>query len=525
MQIQKNCILHHMTKRLVKSTSLVSVLTMCSRVLGFARDMLLAQLFGAVAGFDAFIVAFKIPNFTRRLFAEGAFSQAFVPVLSEYRQTRSPKTAKAFISHMFSALATALLLFLVIAEVLAPFLIMIFAPGFVKDPARFMMAQDMLQITLPYVVLIALTAFSGAVMNCYGQFGVPAFTPVLLNVALIAAALWLAPLLDVSVNALAWGVFVGGIAQLLFQIPFLHKRGLLPHPKWAWRDKGVQRVLKLMVPALFGVSVAQFGLLIDTLFASFLKVGSISWLYYSERLTFFPLGVFGVALATVVLPHLSRKFASKNKRAFSASLDWALRCVCVVGIPAAIGLLLLAGPLLTTLFGYGEFTQVDVAMAQRSLVAFSIGVPFFMLIKILVAGFYSRQEIKTPVRIAAFALASNIVLNLILIKPLAHAGLALATSLSSIVNAGFLFYRLRKQDIYRPNVGWLTFILRLVLGNSAMVLFLLFCVPALAWWFNALWYQRASYLFVDILGAVLIYFSSLWLSGLRISHFNLSSKV
>lgn len=508
-----------MSKSLLKSTTMVSGMTLISRVLGFVRDMVFAYLFGAVGGFDAFVVAYKIPNFMRRLFAEGAFSQAFVPILSEYRQQRSPEEAKQLIDRTAGSLASVLLSVTIITEIFAPVIIMVFAPGFISDPERFDLAVNLLRVTLPYLMLISLTAFSGAILNTYGVFGPPAFTPVLMNVALIAAGFSATYLFSIPVNALAWGVFLGGILQLLFQAPFLHYKNLFPRFKFVRKDEGVRRIIKLMIPALFGVSVTQIGLLLDTLFASFLPDGSISWLYYSQQLCFFPLGVFGVALATVVLPQLSREHAKKSQENYCAALDWALRCIFVIGIPAMIGLMFLAGPLIATLFKSGRFSVNDVWMARKSLLAFSLGLPFFMLVKVLASGFYSRQNIRTPVRIAVVALVVNVVLNVVLIFPLAHAGLALASAIASLVNAGLLYYKLVKLDIFKPLPGWSRYFSRILAANAILAITLYWWVPGMEHWleWGRLW--RALQLLVWVGVGVIAYGTSLWLTGLRFSDF------
>jgi len=496
---------------------------MISRVLGFVRDMVFASIFGAHGGFDAFVVAFKIPNFLRRLFAEGAFSQAFVPVLAEYQREKSPDELKIFISRIAGSLALALFLVTLLAEIAAPLLIILSAPGFLHDPARYDEALHMLRITFPYLMLISMSAFCGAVLNSFGVFSVPAFTPVFLNLALISAAVWFAPMFDISVHALAWGVLIGGVAQLTFQLPFLGFKGLLPRPTLKLKDDGVRKVLKLMLPAIFGVSVAQISLFIDTLFASFLREGSISWLYYSQQLAFFPLGVFGVALATVVLPHLSREHISNNHNNYNAALDWALRCVLVIAMPAMFGLAFMSGPLLATLFQSGRFSQSDVFLAQQSLLAFSVGLPGFMLVKVFASGFYSRQDINTPVRIAVISLITNIVLNAILIYPLKHAGLALATALSSSLNAFLLYRKLIQANIYQPLSSWQSYMLRLSVASIAMVLVIVFAVPSIEQWFQwGRWYRGLQLmLWVTVSGGV--YLFSLWLSGLRLSDFKVQT--
>lgn len=354
-------------------------------------------------------------------------------------------------------------------------------------------------------------------------FGPPAFTPVLMNVALIAAGFSATYLFSVPVEALAWGVMLGGILQLGFQVPFLKMKNLFPRIQFVWRDEGVRRIIKLMVPALFGVSVMQIGLLLDTVFASFLPDGSISWLYYSQQLCFFPLGVFGVALATVVLPQLSREHSNNSQDNYCAALDWALRCVFVIALPAMIGLMIMAGPLIATLFKSGRFTSNDVWMARQSLWAFSFGLPSFMLVKVLASGFYSRQNIKTPVRIAVAALTANIALSITLIFPLAHAGLALASAIASIFNAALLYYYLLRSKIYSPLPGWKRYFLRLGIANTLLVAVMYLFVPDLETWLNwgRLW--RAFQLMSWVGVGVIIYLASLWLTGLRLSDFKVSA--
>src|SRR5690554_1756113 len=367
---------------LLRSSAVVSVMTLLSRILGMVRDMVVASYFGSSASADAFFVAFKIPNFLRRLFAEGAFAQAFVPVLSSYRQQRDITEVRRLINAVAGSLGLVLLAITLIATAGSPVLTAIFAPGFTNDPVKFGLASDMLRITFPYLLLISLTAFAGAILNSYDRFAVPAFTPVLLNLAMIGAAIFLAPLMSEPVMALAWGVFIAGALQLFFQLPFLMRLGLMPRPKVDYRHEGVSRILKLMMPALFGVSVSQINLLLDTVLASFLQTGSVSWLYYSDRLSELPLGVFGIAIATVILPSLSRKHAAASEDQFAATLDWAVRAVLLIGLPAAVALALLAEPLIATLFHYGEVTDRDVAMSAQSLRAYSAGLLAFMLIKV-----------------------------------------------------------------------------------------------------------------------------------------------
>lgn len=507
-----------MSKSLVKSTSVMIFMTMISRCFGFARDMVTATFFGAGAQFDAFSMAFRIPNFMRRLFAEGSFSQAFVPVLSQYQKQKTQEEVKLFVNAMSGTLGLSLLIVTILGVVGAPLLIRIFAAGFAVDGERFDLAVTMLRITFPYLMLISLTAFSGAILNTYNRFWVAAFTPVLLNVSMISAAIWLSPHLSKPIIGLAWGVFAAGILQLLFQVPFLRHLRLLPRPKINFRDSGVVRVLRLMLPALFGVSVGQINLLVDSLFASFLIVGSVSWLYYSDRLMEFPLGVFGVAISTVILPHLSRHHATQSEESFSLTIDWALRAVMLVGVPAGVVLAVMSGPMLSTLFQYGVFDGHAVEMARKSLSAFAIGITPFMLVKVLAAGFYAKQDMRTPVRIGVLAMVSNTLLNLMLIWPLAHAGIALSTSLAAIINSGFLIYFLYKRGFYRPRSGWKLFALRLSIANLLMAIWLYFGSGELNDWIthHALW--RCTHLAFLLISASLLYFSALWLSGIRPHH-------
>ncbi|MCU7922847.1 MAG: murein biosynthesis integral membrane protein MurJ [Candidatus Thiodiazotropha sp. (ex Dulcina madagascariensis)] len=494
--------------------------TLLSRILGFARDLVLARLFGASAATDAFFVAFKIPNFLRRLFAEGSFSVAFVPVLSEYRSQRSKQALQTFADHMAGSLGLVVLLVSVVGVVAAPLLVMVFAPGFWNESeGKYELTVEMLYLTFPYLFFISMTAFAGSILNTFNRFWVPAFTPVLLNVSLIACAVWLSPLMERPVVALAWGVLIAGIAQFLFQLPFLRQVGLLPKPRVAFKDSGVMRVMRLMIPALFGVSVSQINLLLDTLIASFLVSGSISWLYYSDRLMEFPVGVLGVALGTVILPNLSRRHAEKSPEAFSRTLDWALRLNILFGIPAAVGLFLLAGPMLATLFFSQAFDSHDVSMATRSLMAYAPGLMAIMLIKVLAPGFYARQDTKTPVRIGVIAMASNMVLNIILVFPLAHAGLALATTLSSGLNAWLLYRALIKQHIYLPSAGWTALLVRTVFASSAMAGLLWWGAGDITAWLAMSGLARIGQLAGLILSAILLYFLTLFLLGVRPGHF------
>lgn len=497
-------------------------MTTISRFMGLARDIIFAQIFGANAATDAFFVAFKIPNFLRRLFAEGAFAQSFVPVFSEYKETRSRDALIDLLDHVAGSLGGVLLLITTICIAAAPVVVMIFAPGFYDEPDRFALTTEMLRITFPYIFFISLVAFSGGILNSFNQFAIPAFTPVFLNICLIGAALWLTPLFAQPVVALAWGVALAGFTQLAFQIPFLIRLGLMPRPRFKRDHEGVKKISKLMIPAIIGSSVAQINLLLDTVIASFLIAGSVSWLYFSDRLVEFPLGVFGIALATVILPNLSKQHANKSLDDFNHTLDWALRLVMLIAVPAALGLLILSAPILSTLFQYGEFSSHDSYMSSLSLMAYALGLPAFIFIKVLAPAFYARQDTKTPMKIAVKAMIANMVLNILFVVPMVwlnyeapHVGLALATSASAYMNAALLLFALRKQAIYKPRQGWLLFNSQIVIANSALALALLYWLPALQSWTNWSLTERILNLSIGIIGAAFIYLCSLLISGIR----------
>src|SRR5690554_4558802 len=504
---------------LLRSSGVVGIMTMLSRVLGLVRDMVIARYFGAGAGADAFFVAFKIPNFLRRLFAEGAFSQAFVPVLSSYRENQDISEVKRLVDAVAGSLGLVLLAVTLVAMLGAPVLTAVFAPGFLDDDVKFALTSEMLRITFPYLLLISLTAFAGDILNSYDRFAVPAFTPVLLNLAMIAAAIFLTPVMDERVMALAWGVFIAGALQPFFQLPFLMLLVLRPRPRVDYKHEGVSRILKLMAPALFGVSVSQINLLLDTGLASFLQTGSVSWLYYSDRLSDLPLGVFGIAIATVILPSLSRKHAAASEDQFAATLDWAVRAVLLIGLPAAVALVLLAEPLIATLFHYGEVTDRDVAMSAQSLQAYSAGLLAFMLIKVLAPGFFSREDTKTPVKIGVIAMVANMAFNLALIVPLAHAGLALATSMSAWLNGYLLWRGLRKEGAWKAQAGAMKFFVQLAIANgvlAAVILLLNKPVPA---WLADGGLDRTLTMAVLVAAGVLAYFATLFVLGVRVRHF------
>ena len=512
-----------MSRRLLRSTATVGGMTGISRVLGLVRDIVIARAFGAGMGADAFFVAFKIPNFLRRLFAEGAFSQAFVPVLSEYKTRRDHAEVQRLVDHVVGVLGGVLCLVTITGVVAAPLLVLIFAPGFLQEADKFHLTAAMIRITFPYILFISLTALAGGILNSYGRFAVPAFTPALLNLCLIGAALWLAPRMAEPVTALAWGVLAAGVAQLLLQLPYLKALGLLPRPRLGRDHEGVRRVARLMLPGIFGSSVAQINLLFDTLIASFLATGSVSWLYFSDRLVEFPLGVFGIALATVILPTLSRRHAEDSPAAFFSTLDWALRLVMVIGVPAAVALLVLAGPMLVTLFQYGQFGMEDVAMARLSLMAYALGLLGFILVKVLAPGFYARQDTRTPVRVGVIAMLANMVMNVLFVVPMAwwdvpgpHAGLALATSLSAFLNAGLLLRLLRRDAGYRPAPGWARLLLQILLASTVMAAVLWFAAGDGAQWAGWSWHGRVAALAALVALGAACYFGTLRLAGLRL---------
>jgi len=505
--------------------------TLVSRVLGFVRDLVVARIFGADAGTDAFFVAFRIPNVMRRLFAEGAFSMAFVPMLNEYRERRGRSALQAYVDALAGTLSALLLLVTAVGVLAAPVLVLVFAPGFGDAPGQRELAVEMLRLTFPYVLFISLTALAGGILNTYERFGVPAFTPVLLNLSLIGCAIYLAPLMDRPIVALAWGVLIAGIAQLAFQVPFLSRLGLLPRPRFNPRDPGVRRTVRLMGPALFGASVGQLNLLLGTVLASFLASGSISWLYYSDRLMEFPLGILGAALGTVILPRLSGRHAAEDPDAFSHTLDWALRWVLLIGLPAAVGLAVLAGPMIGTLFysahpqggGSGAFTAGDVHMTSLSLTAYAAGLVGFMGVRVLAPGYYARQEMRAPVRIAVVAVVVNAGLSLALMIPLGHTGLALATTLSAFLNAGLLLRGLLAAGIYRPAPGWRALLHRGLAASLTMGAVILagsgWAVGGLDAWLALGDGARAARLLLWILVGGGVYTGVLLLTGVRPADF------
>ena len=505
---------------LLNSLATVSSMTLVSRVLGFVRDAMIARIFGAGLATDAFFVAFKIPNLLRRLFAEGAFSQAFVPILAEYKNQRGAAATRMLIEHVSGVLGIALLLVTAAGVLGAPLIIAISAPGFTANPEKFALTVDLLRITFPYIVFIALTALAGGILNTWSRFAVPAFTPVLLNLSFIGFALLAAPWFDPPVMALAWAVFVGGVLQIAFQLPFLARIGMLPRPRLSLRDEGVRRVLRQMGPALFGVSVGQISLLINNVFASFLISGSVTWLYFADRLMEFPAGLLGVALGTVLLPSLARSHAERTTQAYSALLDWGLRLTLLLAVPAAAALALLAVPLVTTLFHYGAFTESDVINTRDAVIAYSVGLVGLIAVKVLAPGFYARQDIRTPVKIAVISLVVTQLLNLVLVWELRHAGLALSISIGACLNAYLLLRGLRRHAIYQPQPGWGGFVLKLALAVYVMGAVLWVLCGNVESWLSAGALERVARLALLVVAGMTAYFGTLWLTGFRLRDFN-----
>jgi putative peptidoglycan lipid II flippase len=502
-------------KRLFNATVVVSSMTLISRLLGFVRDMLIARLFGVDLATDAFFVAFKIPNLLRRLFTEGSFAHALVPVMANHQGDKL--ALKQFIGKTVGTLAAWTLLITLSAMVFAPLLILLLAPGFAWQGTQYELAVNLLRVMLPFGLCIVLVAFAGAVLNAHEHYAIPALTPIILNICMIAAGLWFAPLMDVPITALAWGVFAAGIVQLLFQIPSLIGLGLLPKLTIKFKDPDVSRVIKRLLPAIFSASVTQINLLLDTLIASFLVSGSVSWLYYSDRLVEFPLGILGMGLATVILPNLAKNHVADDTAAFSTTLNWGLRWVLLMGMPATIGLFVLAEPMLSTLFQYNEFSVNDVYKAGQSLKAYSVGLLGYLFIKILVPGFTSRHDLKTPVRYGIYAMIASLVLNVALVFPLAHAGLALATSLGALLNAALLLKKLSKDCVYQPGNGWLLFLGRVTLASAVMAVSLCYFVDD-SWWNQWTSTDRVINLVKWISIGCIVYLLTLTLSGLRLRH-------
>jgi putative peptidoglycan lipid II flippase len=504
---------------LARALATVSGMTLVSRVLGFVRDAVIAGMFGAGLATDAFFVAFRIPNLLRRLFAEGAFSQAFVPILAEYKSRHGPDATKQLIDRVATALFLALAVAVALGVAAATVIVYVSAPGFAANPEKFELTVTMLRITFPYILFISLVSLAAGVLNTWSRFAVPAITPTALNVAFIVGALWLAPYFDPPVLVLAWAVLAGGVLQLALQVPFLARIGMLPRPSLALGDPGVRRVLLLMGPAVVGVSVAQISLLLNTIFASFLQTGSVSWLYYADRLMEFPTGLLGIALGTILLPSLAKLHSEGARDEYSSLLDWGLRLTFLLAVPAAAALAVLATPLVAMLFFYGAFGADDLLMTRQALIAYSVGLLGLIVVRVLAPGFYARQDIRTPVKIALVALAATQVMNAAFIWPLKHAGLALAISLGACLNAALLYRGLRRREIFRPRPGWGAFVAKVAGAAGLMAAALAFAMGPGAWWTAADWWWRAPALAGLVALGAAVYFAALWAFGLRARDF------
>jgi putative peptidoglycan lipid II flippase len=509
-------------RKLFGLVSVVSGMTLLSRILGLLRDIVFARYFGAGLVMDAFLVANRIPNMLRRFFAEGAFSAGFIPVMARYRERHGHDEAREFVDAVAGTFAIVLFIVTLLGVVAAPLIVIAVAPGFIGDGGDLDLAAMMLRFTFPYLLFVSLTAFAGGILNTYGRFGVPAFTPVILNVVLIVGAVYISPLLDEPGMALAYAVFVAGLLQLLFQLPFLAKIRVFPRPRWAPRHEGVRRAVRLMIPAIFGSSVAQVNVLIGGIIASLLGVGSISYLYFSDRLMEFPLGLFGIALATVTLPYLSRLWSGGNRDAFAQTLDWSLKIALLIATPAAIGLFVLAVPLIVTLFYGGIFDQHASLMTAMALRAYAVGLIGFSCVKVLAPAFFAREDTRTPVRIGILALLVNVVLSVVLAFYLTsidfsgpHVGLAFATSVAAILNAALLYRGLRKEKVLVHSTGWFALLIRIGIANGAMLVVLQTLARSSDWWFVASLFDRIGWLAVSVITGGLVYFGVLFGSGLR----------
>ncbi len=548
-----------MSKKLIKSGLIVSVMTLVSRVLGLVRDVVIANVMGAGAMADVFLFANKIPNFFRHLFAEGAFAQAFVPVLSEYHskdeanaqsnkqgiqqsnQQRNQKVAlddsleetRRLIAQVSGTLGVIITLVTLFGMLASPLFVILFGGGWFVDwlnngpdsvgGEKFELAASLLKITFPYLWFISFTALSGAVLNTMGRFAVAAFTPVLLNIAIILMAIYGSEFTQTPAHTLAWGVFLGGLIQFLFQIPFLYKAGVLVKPCWSWHSSGVTKIRKLIIPALFGVSVTQINLLLDTLIASFLITGSISWLYYADRLLEFPLGLFGIGIATVVLPSLSKLHSKNDSKQFTATLDWGIKVISLFGWPALAGLMVLAQPIIMVLFMHGEFTQTHVLQVSMALFAYLSGLLSFMFIKILAPGYYARQDTKTPVKIGIIAMVANMAFNLILAPFLGYVGLALATTLSATLNAWMLYRGLKQAQIYHLSRSTKVFISKLIFAASVMALVVYQLSYDFDVWLLLSFFEQISQLILCVGAGCLSYFAVIFILGVRLGDFKVKS--
>ncbi len=512
-----------------KTLVTISGMTMLSRVTGLIREILFARTFGASAFTDAFNVAFRIPNLLRRLFAEGAFSQAFVPILAEYKNQQGEAASKNLIDHVATVLVWVMVLTSLLGIIGTPLIVYVIATGLKYNQDAFDASVAMTRIMFPYIGFMAFVALSGGILNTWREFKIPAFTPLLLNLSFIVGTLFLAPHLDQPIYAMAIAVFVGGVLQVAIQIPALINIGMLPrlyiNPVIGLRDAGVRRVLKKMGPAVFAVSAAQISLMINTNIASRLQHGSVSWLSYADRLMEFPTALLGVALGTILLPSLSSAHANKDMEEYSALLDWGLRLTCLLALPCAVGLATLSEPLTATLFHYGKFDTLSVAMTSRALVAYGVGLIGLILVKILAPGFYAKQDIRTPVKIAIGVLIVTQLMNMVFVPWFAHAGLALSIGLGACMNAALLYWGLRRRNIYTPLSGWMGFLLKLLVALALLAATALWLSSYFDWIaLHANPLLRVGALSFILASCVCVYFGTLVALGFRLADFKRISR-
>ena len=495
-------------------------MTLLSRITGLARESIKATAFGAGPAMDAFEAAFRLPNLLRRLFAEGAFSQAFVPIVAEYHRQRGADETRALVGKVGTLLALILFVVSTLGILAAPWLVYVLAGGFANTPGKVELTAQMIRIMFPYILFISLTSLGSGVLNVYHRFAVPAFTPVLLNLSVIGAAVFAAPYFDPPVVALAWGVAIGGIAQLAFQLRPLAKIAMLSRPRLDWRDPGVRRVLRAMGPAVIGVSAAQISALINTQLAAWLGDGRISWITYADRLMEFPSALLGVALGTVLLPTLAKHHSDANPAEYSSLLDWGLRLALLLALPAAVALWLLALPMVSTLYQYGKFSVNDALQTRAALLGYGIGLPAIILIKILAPGFYARQMMRTPVKVAFVTVLVTQVFALTLMWQIGHAGLTLATSIGATFNAAMLCILLVRRKLYAPQPGWGPFISRVVVALGVLAAVLAWLVGPADLWLHASFAHKAARLSGLIAAGAFAYFGTLALLGFRLRDFN-----
>ncbi len=509
---------------LLKTLVTISGMTMLSRITGLIRELLIARAFGASGFTDAFFVAFRIPNLLRRLFAEGAFSQAFVPILAEYANKKGTDPARELIDKVATALMWTLVLVCVLGMVAAPGVVYLIATGFDRNGDVFDLSVLMTRIMFPYILFMSLVALAGGILNTWREFRIPAFTPVLLNMSFIIASLFVAPYLEQPVLALAFAVFAGGLLQLAIQIPALMKIGMLPRISvdiaGVFRSEGVRRVIRQMIPAIFAVSVAQISLMINTNIASRLAHGSVSWISYADRLMEFPNALLGVALGTILLPSLSKAHANNDEREYSSLLDWGLRLTFLLALPASVMLMTLPVPFTTTLFHYGKFSAVDVAMTSNALIAYGIGLIGLIVVRILAPGFYAKQDIRTPVKIAIVVLVLTQLMNLLFVPLYAHAGLALSIGIGACGNAAILYVMLRRRGIYQPQSGWKVFFMKVCTALALLAGVSIWIAARFDWIaLQAHPFVRVGALALVMIVCGIVYFGALFAMGFRIRDF------